>query len=215
MTDRFPSRAVAGRLLARQLTHYAGRDDVVVLGLARGGIVVAAEVARALAASIDVFLVRKLGVLGHKELAFGAIASGGVGVIKHDLVRRLGIPDSVVASVRSVKERARAYRVIRPRWISRRRDPAEKIVILVDDGIATGATMEAAVQSLWRLDPARIVVAAPVVAASSVEQFRAVAEEVVAVLAPEGCAGVGQCYEGFERTTDAEVIALRDRAWPG
>lgn len=215
MIDSFPDRATAGRLLARRLTHYAGRRDVVVLGLPRGGVVVAAEVARALDAPLDVFLVRKLGVPGHEELAFGAIASGGVAVLHDELVRGLRIDDATIAAVRRVEERElarreRAYRGHRPAV-----NLTGKVVIVVDDGIATGATMEAAVQAVRQSHPARISVAAPVVAAAAVETFRTIADEVITVIAPEDFSGVGQWYEDFAQTGDAEVVALLDEAADG
>lgn len=215
MNRCFHDRVAAGRLLARHLAHYAGRPDVVVLGLPRGGVVVAAEVARTLKAPLDIYLVRKLGVPGHEELAFGAIAGGGVCVLHHELVQRLGISQSTIAAVaeqegRELARRERAYRGHRPAL-----ELAGKVVVVVDDGIATGATMQAAVRALREFGPARIVVAAPTAAASTIEEFRDQADEVVTVIAPEEFAGVGQWYENFEQTSDAEVISLLDRARGG
>jgi predicted phosphoribosyltransferase len=213
--ERFADRAAAGRALARRLAHYAGRADVVVLGLPRGGVVVAAEVARALHAPLDVYLVRKLGVPGHEELAFGAIASGGVRVLNEDIIAHLGLTDPVINAVaqreeRELQRRERAYRGHRPAV-----DVTGRVVIVVDDGIATGATMAAAVRALRELGPARIVVAAPTAAASTVDAFRDQADEVVTVIAPEEFYGVGQWYVNFDQTTDEEVIALLDRARRG
>jgi predicted phosphoribosyltransferase len=213
--ERFADRAAAGRALARRLAHFAGRSDVVVLGLPRGGVVVAAEVARALHAPLDVYLVRKLGVPGHEELAFGAIAGGGVRVLNEDIIAHLGLTDPVINAVaqreeRELQRRERAYRGHRPAV-----DVTGRVVIVVDDGIATGATMAAAVRALRELGPARIVVAAPTAAASTVDAFRDQADEVVTVIAPEEFYGVGQWYVNFDQTTDEEVIALLDRARSG
>jgi putative phosphoribosyl transferase len=212
MSGRFLDRVTAGRALARRLVRYAGQPDVIVLGLPRGGVVTAAEVAKALQAPLDLYLVRKLGVPGHEELAFGAIASGGICVLNQEIAATLGLSPATITAVRQREElelqrRERAYRGHRPAL-----NPAGKVVIVVDDGIATGATMEAAVLALRQLNPARIIVAAPTAAASTVEEFRQVADEVVTVIAPEDFAGVGQWYENFEQTTDAEVIALLDQA---
>ena len=204
---RYRDRAEAGRDLAELLRDYAGREDVVVLGLPRGGVPVAAEVARALAAPLDVFMVRKLGVPGHEELAMGAIASGGVRVLNADVVEALKIPDSAIdrAAAREARElerRERAFRGERPAPQLR-----GKAVILVDDGLATGATMRAAVAALREMHPARIVVAVPVGAPQACEEFRGEADEVVCALTPSHFQAVGLWYENFGQTTDAEVQA--------
>src|SRR5262252_772896 len=206
---RFLDRADAGRQLAKTLTAaYGGRSDIVVLGLPRGGVPVAFEVARELRAPLDVFLVRKLGVPGHPELAMGAIAEGGVEVLNGDLIRDLGIPQKMVQEV-AVRERMELdrrdtlYRGGRPLPAVRGR-----IVILVDDGLATGSTMQAAVTSLRRLEPARIVVAAPVDAHETCERLGQFANEVVCLIAPQQFQAVGLWYEEFAQTTDDEVKQL-------
>lgn len=204
---RYRDRLEAGRELARRLEAYAGRDDVVVLGLPRGGVPVAAEVARALDAPLDVFVVRKLGVPGHEELAMGAIASGGVRVVNDSVVRMLHLTEGDIERVaieegRELERRARAFRGGRaPHAL------AGKVAILVDDGLATGATMRAAVHALRILDPARIVVAAPVGSRQACERFRTEADEVVCALVPLDFLAVGAWYEDFEQTTDEEVHA--------
>jgi putative phosphoribosyl transferase len=204
----FRNRTDAGRRLAKKLRRYAGRDDVVVLALPRGGVPVGHEVARALGAPLDVFLVRKLGVPGHEELAMGAIASGGVRVVNDDVVRQLDIParelDRAAASeLRELERRERAYRGDRPPLALR-----GKTVILVDDGLATGATMRAAVVAVRRLGPARVVVAVPVGSAEMCGEFEAEADEVVCATEPDPFLAVGYWYEDFGQTTDDEVRAL-------
>lgn len=203
----FRDRFDAGRQLACKLRHYAGRRDVLILGLPRGGVPVAAEVARALGAPLDVFLVRKLGVPGHKELAMGAIASGGIRVLNDQVVQALGIPERVLDRVAAEEQvelarREREYRDDRP-------FPAVegRVVILVDDGLATGTTMRAAVQALRRLRPARVVVAVPVGAAETCAELHAEADETVCAETPEPFAAVGWWYRNFEQTTDDEVRA--------
>jgi putative phosphoribosyl transferase len=201
----FCDRTDAGRLLARSLAHYAGRVDTVVLGLPRGGVPVAFEVAKALAAPLDVFIVRKLGVPGQEELAMGATASGNVRVLNEGLIRDLAISEETIASVaakeeRELQRREQLYRGGRmPLQIS------GKNVILVDDGLATGSTMRAAVLALRRLSPARIVVAVPVAAGSSCEEFKDEVDEIVCATTPEPFYSVGQWYERFSQTTDEEV----------
>jgi predicted phosphoribosyltransferase len=211
---RFEDRAQAGRWLAERLRRYAGRDDVVVLALPRGGVPVAYEVARALAAPLDVFLVRKLGVPGYEELAMGAIASGGVRVLNADVVRSMGIPPSSIDRVarqeqQELERRERAYRGERP-------PPrlAGRTVIVVDDGLATGSTMRAAAEALRRLEPARIVVAVPVAAADTCERLGREVDEVVCAATPEPFLAVGRWYEDFSETTDDEVRDLLERAQP-
>ena len=205
---RFHNRRDAGRQLADKLTEYAGRSDVIVLGLPRGGIPVAHEVATRLKAPLDVFLVRKLGVPGHPELAMGAIAAGGVEVLSRDLIRDLGIPPVLVEQV-AVRERLELER--RDALYRGARRPAivrDRTVILVDDGLATGSTMEAAILALRQQHPARIVVAVPVGARDTCERLRRIADEVVCVSMPEPFNAVGLWYEDFSQTTDDEVKRL-------
>jgi putative phosphoribosyl transferase len=216
MTDRqrFRDRAEAGRRLATELGRYAGRADVLVLGLPRGGVPVAWEVAQALGAPLDVFLVRKLGLPGHEELAMGAIATGGVRVLNESLVEHFRLPDDVVALVaaeeqRELERRERSYRGDRP---------APRIegrtVILVDDGLATGSTMRAAATALRALGPGRIVVAVPVAARQTCEEMRDLADEVVCAVTPEPFRAVGVWYEDFSQTSDEEVHDILGRAGP-
>jgi erythromycin esterase-like protein/predicted phosphoribosyltransferase len=209
MADReFRDRRDAGRVLAGLLQHYKARDDVVVLALPRGGVPVAYEVATELAAPLDVFVVRKLGVPGHEEFAMGAIASGGVVVVNDDVIRGLGIAADVVERVadeegRELGRRERAYREARPL-----QDVTGKVVILVDDGLATGSSMRAAILALRRLRPARIVVAVPAAPESTCQELAAEADEVVCATTPSPFFAVGQSYWDFEQTTDDEVRDL-------
>jgi predicted phosphoribosyltransferase len=206
--DRFD----AGRRLAERLTEYAGRDDVLVLALPRGGVPVASEVARALRAPLDVFLVRKLGVPGQEELAMGAIASGGVRVLNEEVVRALEVTPEELAEAssrerRELERREAAYRAGRPSPEVRGRT-----VILVDDGLATGSTMRAAVAALRRRQPARIVVAVPVGAADTCADLAEAADEVVCVRSPRPFLSVGSWYDDFRQTSDAEVSGLLQSA---
>src|SRR3984893_6185189 len=201
----FRDRSEAGRLLAAKLTAYANRPDVLVLGLPRGGVPVAYEVAQALGAPLDVFVVRKLGVPGYEELAMGAVATGGVRVLNDQLVKRLGIPSAVIDAVaareqQELTRRERLYREGRPPPTVRGRT-----VILVDDGLATGATMRAAIEALRQLQPARIVVAVPTASPESCEEMRAVADDVICAITPEPFHAVGLWYQDFVQTTDEEV----------
>jgi putative phosphoribosyl transferase len=208
----FHDRADAGRALARRLARYADRPDVLVLALPRGGVPVAYEVAGALNAPLDVFLVRKLGAPGQEELAMGAIATGGVRVLNEDVVRLLQIPDEVIDSVaetqwRELERRERAYRDDRPLP-----DVRGRTVILIDDGLATGSTMRAAVAALRRQGPARVVVAVPVASPSTCDDLRDEVDEVVCAQTPEPFYAVGSWYEDFTQTSDAEVHALLEQA---
>jgi predicted phosphoribosyltransferase len=209
----FRDRRAAGALLAERVRHYKDREDVVVLGLPRGGVPVAYEVARALNAPLDVFVVRKLGVPGHRELAMGAIASGGVRVLNDEVVAMLSIPASAIEET-AREERAELER--RERAYRDGRSAAEvrgRVVLLIDDGLATGSTMKAAVQAVRARAPARIVVAVPVGAPQTCAELAAIADEVVCARQPERFAAVGQWYADFEQTSDAEVRALlRERA---
>src|SRR4051794_7001715 len=211
----FEDRREAGQAMAENLKTYANRPDVMVLALPRGGVPVAYEVAKALNAPLDVFLVRKLGVPGQEELAMGAIASGGVRVLNEEVVRTLGIPDEVVDAVaaqeqRELERRDRLYRGKRPAP-----QVEGRTVILVDDGLATGSTMRAAVAALRRQRPARIVVAVPVGAPQTCEDFRDEADEAVCARTPEPFHAVGAWYEDFSQTTDEEVRELLGRAAAG
>ena len=208
----FQDRFDAGTTLAAQLAQYAGRDDVVVLALPRGGVPVGFEVAKALQAPLDVFLVRKLGVPGHEELAMGAIASGGVQVLNEDVVAALDVPPERIVAVAAAEEqelerRLRAYRSGMPPP-----DVKGKIAILVDDGLATGSSMRAAVKALRRLGPKRIVVAVPTAAAETCERLAREADEVVCASTPRPFHAVGLSYRDFSQTTDAEVTDLLRRA---
>jgi predicted phosphoribosyltransferase len=208
----FRDRVEAGRLLARELSKYADRPDVLVLALPRGGVPVAFEVARALHAPLDVFQVRKLGVPGNEELAMGAIATGGVRVLNHDVVRALRISDEMLDAVtakesRELERRERSYRGVRSAP-----QPRGRTVILIDDGLATGSTMRAAVVALREQGPARIVVAVPVGSPETCEEFSAETDETVCACTPEPFHAVGMWYGDFSQTTDEEVHDLLDRA---
>ncbi len=204
----FRDRREAGQLLATKLTAYANRPDVLVLALPRGGVPVAYEVARALGAPMDIFLVRKLGVPGYEELAMGAIATGGVRVLNDDLVGGLRIPDYIIDEVaaweqQELERRERLYRGDRPMP-----DVRGRTVILVDDGLATGATMQAAVKALRLQQPARIVVAVPTAAPETCAQLKTMADDVICAITPEPFHAVGLWYEDFSQTTDEEVRDL-------
>lgn len=208
----FENRSEAGRWLAERLQSYAGRPDVIVLGLPRGGVPVAFEVARALKAPLDVFLVRKLGLPGHEELAMGAIASGGVRVLNDDVVGAMSVAPHVIDTVaareeRELERREKAYRGERPLP-----DLAGRTVIVVDDGLATGSTMRAAAAALRRMGPSRVVVAVPVAAADSCAQIGREVDELVCAHTPEPFLAVGRWYRDFSETSDDEVRALLEAA---
>jgi erythromycin esterase-like protein/predicted phosphoribosyltransferase len=205
---RFKDRTDAGQQLAKRLSAYAGRSDVVVLALPRGGVPVAHEVATRLNLPLDLFLVRKLGVPGHPELAMGAIAEGGVEVLSEDLIRDVGVPAALVQQV-AVRERLELDRRDRLYRNGRQLAPVrDHVVILIDDGLATGSTMQAAVIALKRLAPARIVVAVPVGARDTCERLSRLVDEVVCLTMPEPFQAVGLWYETFSQTTDEEVRQL-------
>jgi predicted phosphoribosyltransferase len=217
MLPQFRDRADAGRRLAAELASYARQPDLLVLALPRGGVPVGFEVAQALNAPLDVFLVRKLGVPGREELAMGAIASGGIYVLNFDLVDSLRIPAQVIDTVakaeqRELERRAQVYRDDRP--------PADvrgRTVILVDDGLATGSTMRAAAVALRPQRPARIVVAVPTAARETCDELSMLVDEMVCTITPEPFYAVGLWYQDFSQTTDAEVRELLERAghcWP-
>jgi putative phosphoribosyl transferase len=212
MERRFRDRAEAGRLLAERLSKYAGRDNVVVLALPRGGVPVAYEVAKRLGAPLGVFLVRKVGVPGQEELAMGAIASGGVIVLDERLLRVLDVDEellrhAVEAEARELDRRATAY--------DGNREPPQlegKTVMLIDDGLATGASMRAAALAVKELKPAWVIVAVPVAAAQTCSEFQDLVDEVVCAVTPEPFFAVGLWYEDFSQTTDDEVRELLDRS---
>jgi putative phosphoribosyl transferase len=208
MKTAFRDRYQAGELLAEKLSEFSGKPDLLVLGLPRGGVPVAAQVAKKLNAPLDVFVVRKLGLPGHPELAMGAIATGGVRVLNAEVVDALRVPDNVIDAVTAeeqveLERRERVYRADRP-------PPAVpgKTILLVDDGIATGSSMTAAVNALRQLGAGQIIVASPTIARSTYDYLFTVTDEVVAVIVPEQFYGVGQWYEDFSQTTDDEVRAL-------
>ncbi len=213
MERTFRDRVDAGQQLAESLAAYSNRDDVIVLGLPRGGVPVAYEVAKQLHVPLDVFGVRKLGVPGYEELALGAIASGGVRVLNQDVVRILPNAEQIVEAVTAnelleMERRERAYRNDRPPL-----DVRGLTVILVDDGLATGATMHAAVQALREQNPAKIIVAIPVCAPETCREMQKFADETVWLLAPEWFHGVGQFYDDFSQTSDDEVRRLLAEKW--
>jgi predicted phosphoribosyltransferase len=208
----FRNRREAGQLLATKLAAYANRPDVLVLALPRGGVPVAYEVARALKAPLDVFIVRKLGLPGHEEFAMGAVASGGVRVLNDQVVEELGIPEYVIDQVaagelQELARRERLYRGDRPAP-----DVRGRTVILVDDGLATGSTMLAAIKALQQQEPARIVVAVPTAAPEICEQLKAQADDVICAVTPQPFRAVGLWYQDFSQTTDEEVRDLLTRS---
>jgi len=214
METMLANRREAGTVLAKALAKYVGRSDVVVLALPRGGVPVGYEVARALGAPLDVFVVRKLGVPGHRELAMGAIASGGARVLNREVIGWYGVRASAIEAT-AAEELAELER--RERLYRKDREPApisQHTIILVDDGLATGATMKAAVAALRARRPARIVVAVPVGSPASCAQLRAAADEVICAREPGDFAAVGQFYADFEQTSDAEVRELLESPEP-
>lgn len=209
----YPNRTAAAQELAAHLRLYAGRSDVLVVGLPRGGVPVACEVATVLRAPVDVLIVRKLGVPGQEELAMGAIASGGVRVLNPEVIEGLGISTEVLervaeAEMREVRRRDQAYRGQRPAP-----SLADRCVILVDDGLATGATMRAAIAVVRQHQPARLVVAVPVAPPSTITVLRSEADEVVCPVTPEPFFGISRWYEDFAQVTDEDVRALLAQAW--
>lgn len=210
--ERFTDRRDAGRILARKLSVYADQTDVIVLALPRGGVPVAYEVALSLRAPLDIFLVRKLGVPGREELAIGAIASGGIRVLNEDIIRALGIPDDVINIVaqrewQELQRREHTYRGERPAMDIRHRQ-----IILVDDGLATGASMRAAVVGVRAQGPARIVIAVPAAAPELCDAFQFEVDEMVCAMTPEPFQGLSRWYENFSQTTDAEVRTFLEEA---
>ena len=212
MNGIFRDRSEAGQMLAGELMRYADDPDVIVLALPRGGVPVAFEVALALHVPLDVFMVRKLGTPGQPELAMGAVASGGVRVLNEEVVQKLRIPMAIIDEVTAEEEqelqrRERAYRgsISAP-------EVRGRIVILIDDGVATGSTMRAAIRALRAQQPARLIVAVPVAAASTYDEMRTKVDECVALQTPEDFRAVGEWYADFTQTSDEEVTELLQRA---
>jgi putative phosphoribosyl transferase len=214
MLIKFPNRTAAGQMLAKHLTAYSHREDVLVLGLPRGGVPVAFEVATALNVPLDICLVRKLGVPGHPELAMGALArlndgiTGDVRILNHDVINYLGISQWVIDEVtalewQELQRRDRAYRGDRPIL-----NVKNKTIILIDDGIATGSTMRAAIAILQKQQPAKIIVAVPVAAPITCEELRSEVDEIVCLSTPELFSAIGAWYQDFTQTTDEEVREL-------
>ncbi len=209
-SDLFNDRSDAGKALAEKLKEFGGRRDVVLLALPRGGVPVAFEVARKLELPLDVFIVRKLGVPGHEELAMGAIASGGIRVLNEAVVKQMHISDKDIAAAlavesRELERRERAYRAA-----GHQVQLEDRTVVLIDDGLATGTTMRAAVKALRAKRPAKIVVAVPVGAKSSCEELKTEAEQVICLRMPEPLYAIGQWYKDFRQTSDEEVRFLLD-----
>ena len=211
--ERYADRHEAGRALGRELQRKLGsRGDIIVLALPRGGVPVAFRVAEALGAPLDVFIVRKLGVPGHEELAMGATASGGVRVLNQDVLRYIPVPQAKIDEVaareqRELERREKSYRGARPPL-----NVKGRTVIVVDDGLATGSTMRAAVRALKAMDPVAVIVAVPVAARQTCTEFRAEVDDIVCLRTPEPFDAVGLWYRDFSQTEDEEVHALLDRA---
>ena len=212
MRDIFRDRIEAGQLLAGELMQYANRADAVVLGLPRGGVPVAFEVAMALHAPLDVFVVRKLGTPGHRELAMGAIASGGVRVLNEEVVHGLGIPIEVIDAASAEEEQELKRRELAYRGSYSEPEVRGKTVLLIDDGIATGSTIRAAIRALKAQHPARLVVGVPTSAYSTYRELRPEVDEFVALMTPEPFYGVGEWYDDFRQTSDGEVTELLQQA---
>ena len=209
---QFKDRVHAGQLLAQALMKYAGRDDVIVLGLPRGGVPVAYQVAKKLHAPLDVLVVRKLGVPGWEELAMGAIASGGVRVINESVVRSAGVSDAVIEAAAAVQLKELHRRELAYRGHTGTPEIKGKTVILADDGIATGATIRAAVQALRQQEPKQIIIAVPTASSDSCAMLKPMVDEFIALMMPEQFRAVGQWYEDFGQTTDDEVAQLLAKA---
>jgi predicted phosphoribosyltransferase len=212
MSARYRDRTHAGRELASKLGAYAGRPDVIVLALPRGGVPVAFEVATALRAPLDVFVVRKLGVPGHEEYALGAIATGGVRVVDERVVRATGVTREQLEAVTAAEQRELERRERQYRGDRLPPNVAGRTVVLVDDGLATGSTMRAAVEALRQEGAARVVVAVPIAPPETCDAFRDIADDIVCARTPEPFYAVGLWYEDFSQTSDEEVRELLERA---
>lgn len=210
--EQFKDRREAGKMLAQRLSAYIGRLDVIVFALPRGGVPVAYEVALALNAPLDVLIVRKLGLPGQEELALGAIASGGIHILNEDIIRALAVPEEAINVVarkefQELQRREQMYRGDRPAS-----DVRDRTAILIDDGLATGASMRAAVAGLRAQQPARIVIAVPVAAPETCSAFEFEVDEIVCLMTPEPFLGVGRWYADFRQTTDEEVRTFLEEA---
>jgi putative phosphoribosyl transferase len=208
----FKNRREAGKLLAEKLIHYKNKSDILVLALPRGGVPVAFEVAKSLNAEMDIFIVRKLGIPGHEELAMGAIATGGIRILNEDVVRVINIPLSAIELVThqellEIKRREEQYRGNTPEPMV-----SAKTVIIIDDGLATGSSMKAAISALKRQGPASITVAVPVAEAGVCNNFKQIVDDVICVKTPVNFRAVGMWYEDFTQTSDQEVIDLLKEA---
>jgi putative phosphoribosyl transferase len=208
VSARFHDRSVAGQMLAKCLMHYAKRSDVVVLGLPRGGVPVAYEIARALQVPLDICLVRKLGVPSHHELAMGAIATGGVKILNPDVIAELGISPQDIAAVTAKEQRELERRTLAYRGHRLGLELQGRTIILVDDGLATGATIRAAIAALRQQHPKAIIVAVPVAAKELCEELNNEVDQVVCLITPHPLQAIGLWYEDFSQTTDAEVREL-------
>jgi putative phosphoribosyl transferase len=212
MIPRFRSRRDAGQQLARKLQQYAGRPDVIVLALPRGGVPVGFEIARALDVPLDVFVVRKLGLPWHEELAIGALASGGVRFLDQDLIRVAGVTEDDIRRITAIEQDELVRREKLYRGDRDLPDLTGKTVLLVDDGLATGSTMRVAVAALRQEGPARVVVAVPVASPETCEAFRDIADDIVCAITPERFYAVGLWYADFSQTSDDEVHRLLEQA---
>ena len=215
MMTRFMNRIHAGQLLAQRLSHLKGRPDVKIVALPRGGVPVAFEVATATGMPLDVLIVRKLGVPSHEELAMGAIASGGVKYVDKDMIKNLGITKQQVAEVVAAESRELVRRESLYRKGLAPLELSGFHVVLVDDGLATGATMHAAIQAIRTKAPKRITVAVPVAPAATCGALRRLVDDVICLQMPEDFMGVGECYADFTQTSDASVVALLHKAQQG
>lgn len=209
---KFNDRSHAGQLLAKQLNHYQNQPDTLILALPRGGVPVAFEIAKALHLPLDVYLVRKLGVPGHPELAMGAIANGDVTVFNSEIINALTITREELQAVIAAERQELRRRQQRYRHINSPLSIINKTIILVDDGLATGATMRAAIVALKKANPKKIIIAVPVSAPEICEQFKSITDEMICLLTPEPLYGVGMWYHSFPQTSDEEVIQLLAQA---